>query len=174
VEAVNPIYYSEMESPIGTLVLGATTKGLCQIEFGNMADSQQKLVVWSRRWMQTERWIPDGDKLAPAREQLEQYFRGERKQFELILDLRGTLFQQKVWTALAVIPYGSTASYKDIGQQIGQASAVRAVGGANHCNPIPIIVPCHRVIGADGTMVGYGGGLHIKKHLLGLEGHEVP
>ena len=101
--------------------------------------------------------------------QMREYLRGERKEFDLPLAPQGTQFQLAVWKALLQIPYGETRSYKDIACAIGNPKAVRAVGGANHHNPISFIIPCHRVIGADGSMVGYGGGLGLKKTLLDLE-----
>jgi methylated-DNA-[protein]-cysteine S-methyltransferase len=101
--------------------------------------------------------------------QMHEYLRGQRKEFELPLAPQGTPFQLSVWKALQQIPYGETRSYKDIACAIGNPKAVRAVGGANHNNPISFIIPCHRVIGADGSMVGYGGGLELKKTLLELE-----
>ncbi|MDQ0892397.1 O-6-methylguanine DNA methyltransferase [Paenibacillus sp. V4I9] len=102
-------------------------------------------------------------------QQLEQYFRRERLSFEGELDLQGTEFQKQVWTALLSIPYGEIVSYKHIAEAIGSPKAVRAVGGANNKNPIPVIIPCHRIIGASGDLVGYGGGLPIKVLLLDLE-----
>lgn len=107
--------------------------------------------------------------LAQARKQLEEYFRGERQVFDLPLNPQGTAFQHAVWQALGDIPYGETRSYRDIAIAVGRAKAMRAVGGANHANPIAIIIPCHRVIGADGSLTGYGGGLKVKGHLLQLE-----
>ncbi len=101
--------------------------------------------------------------------QMREYLRGERKEFDLPLAPQGTRFQLAVWHALLQIPYGETRSYKDIAYAIGNPKAVRAVGNANHHNPISFIIPCHRVIGADGSMVGYGGGLGLKKTLLDLE-----
>lgn len=101
--------------------------------------------------------------------QLNEYFEGKRKEFELPLSLNGTDFQRSVWKALQSIPYGETRSYKQIAQQAGNGKACRAVGMANHRNPVMIVVPCHRVIGADGSMVGYGGGLDMKEFLLRLE-----
>lgn len=103
-----------------------------------------------------------------ARE-IKQYLQGRRWNFEVPLRLGGTEMQHQVWKALLTIPYGQTRSYKEIAEQIGRPRAYRAVGMANHRNPIAIIVPCHRVIGADGSLVGYGGGIHIKEHLLSLE-----
>ncbi len=105
-----------------------------------------------------------------AARQLRAYFAGDLRRFELPLDLRGTPFQLRVWEALLDIPYGETRSYLQIAQAIGSPLAVRAVGAANGTNPIPIVVPCHRVIGSSGKLVGYGGGLPLKKRLLELEG----
>ncbi len=104
-----------------------------------------------------------------AVKQLTEYFDGKRKVFDLPLNPQGTEFQRNVWTALTEIPYGKVCSYQDIAVKIGNPKAVRAVGGANNKNPILIIIPCHRVIGKDGSLVGYGGGLEIKKYLLSLE-----
>ncbi len=104
-----------------------------------------------------------------AGQQVQEYFEGKRESFELPIRLDGTEFQKKVWNALCGIPYGETRSYKEIAKAIGNEKAVRAVGMANNRNPISIIVPCHRVIGSDGKLVGYGGGLDAKEHLLGLE-----
>lgn len=101
--------------------------------------------------------------------QLDEYFRGERRDFDLTLAPRGTAFQLAVWNELQRIPYGATISYRDLAHRIARPAAIRACGSANGANPIPIIIPCHRVIGANGTLVGYGGGLHIKRTLLALE-----
>lgn len=107
--------------------------------------------------------------LKAAAKQLKEYLRGIRRVFDLPLEPEGTPFQQKVWKALMDIPYGETRTYKKIATAIGNAKACRAVGMANNKNPIPIIIPCHRVIGSNGKLVGYGGGLHIKEYLLKLE-----
>jgi len=107
--------------------------------------------------------------LQKAAEELEEYFVGKRKTFDLPLAPKGTEFQQKVWKALCTIPYGQTRSYKDIAIQVGNERACRAVGMANNRNPIMIMIPCHRVIGANGKLVGYGGGLDVKEKLLSLE-----
>ena len=104
-----------------------------------------------------------------AIEQLNEYFTGKRKDFDLPLAPSGTHFQQKVWAQLQKIPYGQTRSYKDIAQSVGSPKGFRAVGMANNKNPIAIVIPCHRVIGADGSLVGYGGGLDMKQSLLDLE-----
>ena len=111
------------------------------------------------------------DTLAPCVEQLHAYFEGTLTAFDLPLDLRGTPFQRRVWQALLAIPFGATRSYADIARALGDPNAVRAVGTANGRNPIAIIVPCHRVIGSDGSLTGYGGGLWRKEWLLAHEGH---
>lgn len=105
--------------------------------------------------------------------QLTEYFSGKRKEFDLPLEPQGTEFRKKVWAALTEIPYGETRSYKDIAERIGNPKACRAVGGANNKNPISIIIPCHRVVGADGSLVGYGGGLDKKTMLLELERNNI-
>jgi O-6-methylguanine DNA methyltransferase len=107
--------------------------------------------------------------LRQATQQLKEYFQGERKEFSLPLHTQGTPFQEMVWAALRQIPYGETCSYQDIAKKIGRPKAMRAVGGANHQNPISIFIPCHRVIGQKGDLVGYGGGLQVKAFLLDLE-----
>lgn len=112
---------------------------------------------------------PETDLLKRAGEQLKEYFSGKRKTFDLPLSPSGTEFQKKVWKALCTIPYGETRSYGEIAAQIGNPKACRAVGGANNKNPIMIFIPCHRVIGADGSLVGFGGGIDAKKFMLDLE-----
>ena len=114
-------------------------------------------------------WVRDDRRLRSAAEQLAEYFEGKRTRFDLPIAPRGTAFQKSVWGALLRIPFGQTASYGDIARAIGKPAASRAVGGANHRNPLSIIIPCHRVIGADGGMTGYGGELYRKRLLLDLE-----
>lgn len=121
--------------------------------------------------------LPDGLAAEPsptpllldAQRQLDEYLYGYRQTFDLPLAPEGTAFQQRVWRALRTIPYGETRSYRDIAVAIGQPNATRAVGGANHRNPLPIVIPCHRVVGRDGSLTGFGGGLDIKQKLLRLE-----
>jgi methylated-DNA-[protein]-cysteine S-methyltransferase len=125
---------------------------------------------------QARRPIPQGERndanglLLEAARQLRAYFAGELREFQLPLDMQGTAFQKRVWLQVAAIPYGETRSYLQIAQALGSPRAVRAVGAANGANPVPIVVPCHRVIGANGNLVGYGGGLALKQRLLELEG----
>ncbi|MGG3284241.1 tRNA epoxyqueuosine(34) reductase QueG [Paenibacillus solani] len=164
------LYYDELQTPIGSLTVCATEKGLCLIEFGSFYVKEAVIQQWSRTWAGNGGYTRDEARLAPAITQLKQYFSGELKEFDLPLDLRGTSFQLQVWEALKSIPYGTMCSYKDVAESIGRPKAVRAVGGANNKNPVPVVVPCHRVIGADGALIGYGGGPEIKRALLALEG----
>ena len=117
-----------------------------------------------------EVWIQSRAALRPYTRQLRAYFRGELKEFTCKLDLQGTMFQKQCWNALLRIPYGATCSYADLARKVGRPRAFRAVGQANHRNPVAIIVPCHRVVGSGGSLTGYGGGLEIKEKLLRLEG----
>jgi O-6-methylguanine DNA methyltransferase len=166
------IRYAEIaDSPVGPLVLLAADSRLCRVEFGRMGARRAELAAWAagHGLPGAFAYTPDDPLLKEAAEQLAAYFRGERVRFELPTAMHGTPFQQAVWAALAAIPYGEVRSYKALAAAIGRPSAVRAVGGANNRNPLPIIVPCHRVIGADGALVGYAGGLEAKAHLLELE-----
>lgn len=117
-----------------------------------------------------ENWIESKPILTPYIEELDAYFQGHLRSFSFPLDLVGTDFQKKCWRALCSIPYGGTCTYADLAREVGSPNSFRAVGQANHRNPAAIVVPCHRVIGANGTLTGYGGGLHIKEMLLRLEG----
>lgn len=153
------MYYAEIKSPVGKLLLTADEKALTGIYF----ESKQAPLEdgWESR--------SSHPILKAARRQLEEYFAGKRKAFDLPLAPKGTVFQRRVWKALERIPYGKTQSYGEIARKIKNPKAVRAVGAANGANPIPIVVPCHRVIGADGKLIGYGGGLPRKQKLLALE-----
>ncbi len=146
--------YDRMESPIGQLMLVSDGAALCGVYMEPHRDPKQ------------EGWEQDPAALAVAREQLTEYFDGQRRVFDLPLAAEGTDFQKKVWKALRKIPFGKTLSYGGLATKIGQPSASRAVGAANGRNPISIIVPCHRVIGADGSLTGFGGGLDRKQWLL--------
>jgi O-6-methylguanine DNA methyltransferase len=166
------IRYIEIDSPVGPLTLLAADGRLCRVEFGRMQERRAALAAWAakaglegREFQQA----PDDSLLSEAAAQLAAYFRGERVRFELPTAAYGTPFQKAVWAALAAIPYGEVRSYKAVAEAVGRPSAVRAVGGANNRNPLPIIVPCHRVVGTDGALVGYAGGLEAKSHLLELE-----
>lgn len=164
------LYYDEVHTPIGSLTVVASDLGLCLIEFGTFTVKEAVLQQWSRTWAGGAAYVRSEERLADVTSQLKQYFEGALKEFTVPLDMRGTQFQLQVWEALKEIPYGVICSYKDIADAIERPKAVRAVGGANNKNPVPIIVPCHRVIGMNGTLVGYGGGLETKRTLLALEG----
>jgi len=153
------IYYDGMESPIGVLRLVADEHGLREVRFAEPRHPRPT----------PGDWIRASEPLALARVQLEQYFAGERVAFDLPLHPLGTPFQLSVWRELARIPYGATASYGEIAKRIDNPTAGRAVGAANGRNPLPIIVPCHRVIGRDGSLTGFVGGLPTKQFLLALE-----
>jgi AraC family transcriptional regulator of adaptative response/methylated-DNA-[protein]-cysteine methyltransferase len=155
-------------SPVGPLVAGATADGVCLLEFSDRRMLEAQLATLKRRL---------GVPLVPGRNpwldalraQLGEYFAGKRRDFELPLVIRGTAFQERVWNALLTIPYGATWSYRDLAQRIGQPGATRAVGTANGMNRIAIVIPCHRVVNADGRLGGYGGGVWRKQFLLDLE-----
>ncbi|MGD8192841.1 methylated-DNA--[protein]-cysteine S-methyltransferase [Brevibacillus ginsengisoli] len=168
------IGYSMMESPIGPLLLASTDKGLCLVEFGPEETTLAGLQLWCRKWRLHANVECDDSKLLMVKQQLEEFFAGQRRSFTISLDLYGTPFQKAVWQKLREVPYGELRSYKDMAVAVGAEKAVRAIGGANNRNPIPVVIPCHRVIGSNGCLVGYGGGLSIKEHLLALEGSYDP
>ena len=154
------MYYDMFDTGyIGTLTLVGNEAGLQHIEF----EEKKHPIHIHAAWKKNARFFE------PVKVQLRAYFRRELKQFDLPLAPVGTPFQLKVWQALRDIPYGGLVSYKTIAEAIGNPNAVRAVGGANGRNPIPIIVPCHRVIGSDGSLTGFGGGLETKRRLIDLE-----
>jgi methylated-DNA-[protein]-cysteine S-methyltransferase len=155
------IEYTFMPTPIGRLLLTADGAQLCGVRFAVSADRCEVHSDWR---------AAESSVLGRTRAQLEGYFAGERRTFDIPLARRGTAFQQSVWRELERIPYGVTISYAELARRLGKASATRAVGAANGRNPIPIIIPCHRVIGADGSLTGFGGGLGVKQFLLELEG----
>jgi methylated-DNA-[protein]-cysteine S-methyltransferase len=151
-----------LDSPIGPLLVASREGGLAEIRFNGRREA-----------------LPPGWQYVDALEgdavpQLRAYFAGELRTFDLPLAPEGTPFQRAVWEALRAIPYGTTCSYADLARRIGRPAAVRAVGAANGKNPLPIVVPCHRVIGSDGTLTGYAGGLSVKRALLALEGLTFP
>jgi len=154
-------------SPLGPVTLAADTRGtLVYLGFGERDPRSRLLEALDP---EAGALALDPAVLAPARRQLEAYFRGELRQFDLPIAPRGTPFQLRVWAELLRIPYGATISYGELARRLGDPKLTRAVGAANGANPISIIVPCHRVIGADGSLTGYGGGLEVKRGLLALE-----
>jgi methylated-DNA-[protein]-cysteine S-methyltransferase len=162
VRELKTVYFVRIDSlVVGPLLLAATEKGLRCLHF-----YKGKLPAPAK----DETWVESSEHLQPYVVQLDSYFRGELRDFTFALDLVGTQFQKDCWQALLRIPYGKTSSYAEIARAIGRPKAFRAVGQANHDNPIAIVVPCHRVLGANGTLTGYGGGLSTKEKLLRLEG----
>lgn len=151
--------YRYHPSPIGDLLLAGDEQGLHLLHM----DSAQP-------WELAQGWYPAAHQLDAVARQLDEYFAGRRERFEVRLAPRGTAFQREVWWALQQIPYGTTTSYARLAQSIGRPRAIRAVGTANGANPVAVIVPCHRVIGSDGSLTGFAGGLERKQQLLQLEG----
>lgn len=157
-------YFCHIDSPVGALLLTGDGDAITRLYMQNQQHADQAQTHWQR----------DDSVFKTACEQLAAYFAGERQEFDLRLAPAGTQFQRSVWQALLDIPYGQTQSYGDLAQRIGNPKASRAVGLANGRNPISIIVPCHRVIGANGSLTGYGGGIERKRWLLLHEGCDVP
>ncbi len=160
---MNPITTTQLhltDLPIGTLTLTASDDALTGIEFGRIEHEQLEQVP--------------NDLLLEAARQLAQYFNAKRQHFDLPLAPLGTPFQTQVWQQLCAIPFGETRSYGELAASLGRPRAARAVGMANNRNPLPIVIPCHRVLGADGALVGYAGGLGVKQALLQLEGVLAP
>jgi O-6-methylguanine DNA methyltransferase len=179
VDSMETLHSTTVTSPAGPLFLAASSRGLVALEFDVRTPGQQSIRP-NPRDLRREATRPAErtkfgfeeapDLLRPYATQLDEYFSGQRRDFTVPLDLRGTDFQLACWHALLGIPYGETRTYADIARAVGKPNAFRAVGMANHRNPVAIVVPCHRVIASDGTLCGYGGGLDVKRKLLELEG----
>ena len=146
--------YALLESPVGSLVVACTPRGVASIKFGNSLPPDT---------------VADEQANRKILDQLAEYFDGKRTRFDLQLDVEGTPFQRAVWDELCRIPYGETRSYGEIARAIGKPGASRAVGMANHENPVAVVIPCHRVVGCDGSLTGYAGGLDLKAQLLSIE-----
>jgi methylated-DNA-[protein]-cysteine S-methyltransferase len=155
------LFYKEIESPVGKLKLVASAKALVAVLWEQERPDRVKLPALK---LDAQQPI-----LLEAERQLSEYFSGTRTEFELPLELNGSEFQKRVWRALREIPFGQTTSYLDLAKAVGSARAVRAIGAANGKNPLSIIVPCHRVVGATGSLTGFAGGLDVKAKLLALE-----
>jgi methylated-DNA-[protein]-cysteine S-methyltransferase len=162
-ERISAVFYTTMESPVGPLLLAGDAHGLRSLSFEKSKRAER---------VQPE-WKQNKAPFAEVIRQLRAYFSGKLQEFDVPLALEGTKFQLSVWRSLQTIPYGETISYGQLAQRIGNPKAVRAVGLANGCNPIPIIVPCHRVIGSNGNLTGFGGGIANKKKLLELESTQM-
>lgn len=174
------VYRTYLESPIGILCLEADDEALLSLHVAGSEAAVRYRESRQKRDMDTLEQIEQGEAeriveqqeseiLNLAEQELREYFAGERKEFTVPVFLQGTDFQLKVWNALQEIPYGEMCSYGEIARKIGNPKACRAVGGANNRNPVMIFIPCHRVVGADGSLVGFGAGLEVKQYLLELE-----
>ena len=152
------LHHLEHETPIGTLLLLANEHGLREVRFPEPGGHRLE-----------ESWEPASPLLIEAARQLDLYFAGQLQSFDLPLAAEGTEFMKSVWAALQEIPFGTTVSYGELARRLGRPGAARAVGAANRRNPLPICVPCHRVVGSDGSLTGFSGGLGIKRTLLELE-----
>jgi AraC family transcriptional regulator of adaptative response/methylated-DNA-[protein]-cysteine methyltransferase len=160
------IRFATAKCPVGRVILAATDKGICWLGFGDADDEMEERL----REEFPKAAVARGDKqLKPWMDELRRHFAGEQPHIDLPLDVRATAFQKRVWDALRAIPYGETRSYKQVAEAIGSPTAVRAVARACATNPVAVVVPCHRVIGTDGKLHGYAGGLHRKKKLLEKE-----
>jgi methylated-DNA-[protein]-cysteine S-methyltransferase len=159
---MSEVFYARYESPIGPLIVGATSRGLAALEF------ERGRLQPRRRPGDT--WVRSREEVEAAIGELDEYFAGRRRRFTVPLDLHGTDFQVRCWRALREIPYGETITYAELARRVGGPRGFRAVGMANHDNPVAIVVPCHRVLASDGSLGGYGGGLDVKRALLRLEG----
>lgn len=160
---VTPLVFRIVDSPVGPLTLAGTGGTLMHLRMADQSHEPDRST-----------WVHDGDAFADAVEQLSAYFAGNPVEFDIDVALGGTEFQRRVWAALRTIPYGETRTYGQIARQIGSPGGSRAVGLANGRNPVAIIVPCHRVIGASGALTGYGGGVDRKRALLDLESGPLP
>lgn len=162
------IFYIEHPSPVGRLLLAATEQGLSGIYF-----EEHKHFKGKDGWQQASTQSAAWKHLQATAQQLDEYFSGQRTEFDVALDMSGTAFQRSVWQELSAIPFGASVSYAQHAQKLGNPKALRAVGSAIGKNPVSIIVPCHRVIGSSGAVTGYAGGVERKRFLLALEGVAV-
>lgn len=160
------VWWSEVPSEFGTFGVASTARGLLTMLLPRDPLGHEEIIQKLSPGAVT---VPDDGHNAEAVRQLEEYLAGERRTWDLELDMRGTPFQIAVWKAVYEVPFGETASYGEIARWIGNPAAVRAVGAANGANPLPPVVPCHRIIGSNGKLTGYGGGLPLKQKLLDLE-----
>ncbi|MCF6138649.1 methylated-DNA--[protein]-cysteine S-methyltransferase [Pseudalkalibacillus berkeleyi] len=172
-KTITKVYWATFEHPIfkdRELYIAKTERGICRITWPT--ESFDTLNSWVEKQMPNAELVEDHDRLRASALELTEYFDGKRTTFSEPLDMIGTPFQVSVWKALTEIPFGETCSYSDIAQKLDNPKAVRAVGTANGANPIPIIVPCHRVIGKSNALTGFRGGLKVKEQLLQLEGYD--
>ena len=165
-EGLVDVRYDVTESPVGKLFLASTDRGLCRISYRLEGQDEELARLFGVRVLR----MP----LDAVRRELDEYFEGQRREFELPLDLRVAPFHEAVLHELARVPYGRTETYGALAAKVGRPKAARAVGTVMNRNPIPIVLPCHRIVGANGSLTGYAGGLHVKRALLELEGAMLP
>ena len=165
-EGLVDVRYDVTESPVGELFLASTDRGLCRISYRLEGQEEELARTYGVRVLR----MP----LDSVRRELDEYFDGDRREFDLPLDLRVAPFHEAVLHELARVPYGRTETYGTLAAKVGRPKAARAVGTVMNRNPIPIVLPCHRIVGANGSLTGYAGGLHVKRALLELEGAMLP
>jgi methylated-DNA-[protein]-cysteine S-methyltransferase len=165
-EGLVDVRYDVTESPVGDLFIAATERGLCRISYRVDGQEDELAKTFGRRVLR----MPLDD----VRRELDEYFEGRRREFDLPLDLRVAPFHEAVLQELARVPYGRTDTYGSLAAKVGRPNAARAVGTVMNRNPLPIVLPCHRIVGASGALTGYAGGLHVKRALLELEGAMLP
>ena len=168
---MSTITYTDFDSPIGRMWIASTDAGVCQLALPRRGP--EEFLLWLQRTFPQALLVESKEVNTGPIAELIVYLKGQLQDFTSSLDMRGTEFQRAVWQAVACIPYGETRSYADIARSVGRPRAFRAVGAANGANPLPLFVPCHRVIGADGTLTGYGGGVALKERLLKMEKRNV-
>jgi methylated-DNA-[protein]-cysteine S-methyltransferase len=162
------ILWTSFESPIGIVFVASTERGLCKVVLPG--EGEKRFFRWIERTFPQSALVESSREGKAVVSQLLEYFKNKREKFDVALDFHGSDYNVRVWKELVKIPYGTTISYKQLAKRVGTPTAYQTVGHANGMNPIPIIVPCHRVIGSDGSMTGYGGGIKTKEYLLKLEG----
>jgi len=160
------VTFSSIDTPIGEIFIASTIIGICKISLGG---DDKEFFSWLKTNFADEKIVEVSPQKICAVSAIRDFLDGKIKEFNILLDIRGTSFQKKVWRELRKIPYGKTCSYKEVAEAIGMPKSWRAVGQANGANPLPIVIPCHRVIAADGSPGGYSGGIKIKSFLLNLE-----
>ncbi|WP_328811910.1 methylated-DNA--[protein]-cysteine S-methyltransferase [Paradesulfitobacterium ferrireducens] len=167
------VYYWTERMPIGRdaydITAALTSRGLCWLSLGQEEQEERAFKWWAKRWLPGSTLTRKREPIAEILRQMQDYLEGKRREFSVPLHQEGTPFQLKVWQELLKIPYGETLSYAEVAERVGTPRGQRAVGMANHQNPIAVIVPCHRVIGKNGSLTGYGGGLDLKEELLRIE-----
>ncbi|RWZ55328.1 methylated-DNA--[protein]-cysteine S-methyltransferase [Halobacillus fulvus] len=166
------LYYDTFETPLGLMTIVVNDEGVCRIDYGKFEDRIAFYQAWKKKHFLKGEFVyePEHEYVVQTKNELNEYFKGEKAVFTLPLNCYGTDFQRKVWRSLLHgIPFGETRSYKDIAAEMKSPKAIRAVGGAVNQNPFSIVVPCHRVIGSNGKLVGYAGGIEKKQHLLEFE-----